>query len=53
MLGDVECDHRCDILLYNSKVDDYYSSVANVDSFVLGVQNKRSTCYKLITKGRA
>ncbi|KAI5673890.1 hypothetical protein M9H77_14254 [Catharanthus roseus] len=40
MLGDATCDNSCNSSLYNSRMNDYYSYVANVDSFVLGVENK-------------
>ncbi|KAI5681515.1 hypothetical protein M9H77_02743 [Catharanthus roseus] len=40
MLGDATHDTSCDNPLYDSRMNDYYSYVANVDSFVLGVENK-------------
>ncbi|KAI5681195.1 hypothetical protein M9H77_02422 [Catharanthus roseus] len=40
MLGDATRDHSCDNSLYDSRMKDYYSYVANVESFVLGVENK-------------
>ncbi|KAI5652960.1 hypothetical protein M9H77_30147 [Catharanthus roseus] len=40
MLGDAICDHSCDKSLYDSRMNDYYSYVANVNSFVLGDENK-------------
>ncbi|KAI5673462.1 hypothetical protein M9H77_13826 [Catharanthus roseus] len=40
MLGDATRDHSCDNSLYDSRMNHYYSYVANVDSFVLGVENK-------------
>ncbi|KAI5681819.1 hypothetical protein M9H77_03047 [Catharanthus roseus] len=40
MLGDATGDNSCDNTLYDSRMNDYYSYVANVDSFVLGVENK-------------
>ncbi|KAI5653488.1 hypothetical protein M9H77_30675 [Catharanthus roseus] len=41
MLGDATRDHSCDSSLYDSRIKDYYSYVANVDSFILGVENKK------------
>ncbi|KAI5681478.1 hypothetical protein M9H77_02706 [Catharanthus roseus] len=40
ILGDATDDHSCDNSLYDSRMNDYCSYVANVDSFVLGVENK-------------
>ncbi|KAI5676579.1 hypothetical protein M9H77_07529 [Catharanthus roseus] len=34
-------DHSCDNPLYDSRMNDYYSYAANVDSFVLRVENKK------------
>ncbi|KAI5649965.1 hypothetical protein M9H77_35970 [Catharanthus roseus] len=38
--GDATRDHSCDNFLYDSRMNDYYSYIANVDSFVLGFENK-------------
>ncbi|KAI5672133.1 hypothetical protein M9H77_12497 [Catharanthus roseus] len=40
MLGDATRDYSCDNSICDSRMNDYYSCVANVDSFVLGVENK-------------
>ncbi|KAI5658127.1 hypothetical protein M9H77_26920 [Catharanthus roseus] len=40
MLGGATRDHSCDNSLYDSMMNDYYSYVANADSFVLGDENK-------------
>ncbi|KAI5652463.1 hypothetical protein M9H77_29650 [Catharanthus roseus] len=40
MLGDTTRDHSCANSLYDSRMNDYNSYVDNVDSFVIGVENK-------------